>query len=223
MAAVLAAGLSTANLKAGNLLVDPGFELQTPAEQGGWMPSGDTWWTADAAHSGNWSIAHFAWNAVSYAFQWFPAAPGSQWRMTGYGMPPWGLAEEPAFGLIQVSFFDIDGNDLGTLETSGTGPKISNPVDWGTPLSQWQFLDTGVATAPEGTAFIHAFTLYVDLASDWQGVCFDDVALEVLGVTHGQYVSSIALNAGRLQRARLITAQEAATMVTKAAKSAGGR
>lgn len=225
MAVMVGAVLSTANLTAGNLLVDPGYEMQTPPEEGGWIPFGVTWWSSDYAHSGNWSIVHAAWYDVPGAYQGFPAAPGSKWQMTGYGMAPIPLSGEPAFGVIQVSFFDIYGNDLGTVETSGTATpaKISNPVNSGTPPGEWVFLDTGVATAPEGAAFICAYTLYVDFTGLWQGVCFDDVDLEVLGVTHGGYVSSIAHNADTLKRAGLITGQQSAEMVVKAAQSAGGK
>ena len=48
-----------------------------------------------------------------------------------------------------------------------------------TPVGEWTSLDTGIATAPAGTATVQAFTLYVDFSgSDTsQGVYFDDLSL----------------------------------------------
>jgi len=144
--------------------------------------------------------------------------------MKGYGMTPVPLFGSPAFGVIQVTFFDIFGNDLGTVETAGNPfPALtSGPVDETSTPGEWIFLDTGTATAPAGTAYIQAFTLYVDFSGYFQGVYFDDVSLEVLEVNHGQYVSSIAHNAATLQRDGLITSDQAATMIRTAALSSGG-
>jgi len=84
--------------------------------------------------------------------------------------------------------------------------------------------ETGGAIAPEGTVHIQAFTIYVEYSGMvWmQGVAFDDLDLEVVGENHGQYVSSISLNAGQLERAGLITESGAAVIVETAANSAGG-
>ena len=119
---------------------------------------------------------------VSGSFQEHPAEPGSSWRLTGYGLTPTELKGTPAFGILQVSFFDADGNDLGTVQTASkdTPPaKTSNEVNRQTPVGEWVFLDTDVATAPEGAATIQAFTLYVDFSGSGisQGVYFDDLSL----------------------------------------------
>ena len=163
--------------------------------------------------------------SIPVTFQQFPAAPGSQWQMTGYGLTPSPLLGAPAFGIIQVSFFDIFGNDLGTVETAGTGTraKISNPVDGSATPGQWIFLDTGIATAPAGTAYIQAFTVYVDFSGNIQGVYFDDTNLRVLVKNHGAYVSSIAHNAQALEEAGFITQAQADAMVSAAATSSGGK
>jgi len=215
---------ATLTAHAQNLLVDPGFELQTPVAAGGWFSFGGVYST-DFARTGTWSMLNAGIFNVPGTFQQFPAAPGSQWRMTGYGLTPSPLLGGPAFGIVQVTFFDVFGNDLGTVETAGTGTraKISNPVDGSSTPGQWIFLDTGVATAPLGTAFIQAFTLYVDFSGNFQGVYFDDVSLQVLGKNHGDYVSSIARNAALLQQAGNITAAQADAMVNAAAMSSGGK
>jgi len=89
--------------------------------------------------------------------------------------------KDAGFGVLQVSFFDANGKDLGTVQTAGdtTKAKTSSQVNRGSPVNEWIFLDTGVATAPEGTATIQAFTLFVDFSGSdrTQGVYFDDLSL----------------------------------------------
>ena len=87
---------------------------------------------------------------------------------------------------MQVTFFSANGKDLGTVETEGNTSaraKLSNEVNSGSPVGEWVYLDTGVATAPEGTDTVQAFTLFVDYSGQnrFQGVHFDDVRLCALG------------------------------------------
>ena len=176
-----------------NPLKDPGFELKLPPEKGGWRLFDESMFSSDTARSGsqsmfNWGFSRnvpyppYLLGSVSGSFQEFPASPESQWRLTGYGAAPVALKGAPAFGVVQISFFDADGKDLGTVETaSDQGPqaRISNKVTAATPVGQWVTLDTGIVTAPEGTALIHAFTLFVDYSGSnrSQGVYFDDLTL----------------------------------------------
>jgi hypothetical protein len=128
----------------------------------------------------------FLHGTISGSYQELPAEPGSRWRLTGYGMTPTPLKGAPAYGIVQVSFFDDDGNDLGTLETAKNGKhkaKTSNQLNAGSIAGEWILLDTGVATAPAKAAKIHAFTLFVDYSGSGgsQGVYFDDMKLCALG------------------------------------------
>ena len=222
MILALFAAISTLNLKAGNLLVDPGFENQTPAAQGGWLSFGG-FFSLDYAHNGIRSMFVPTDFGVPGAFQQFPAAPGSKWQLTGYGLTASFL--QGSLGLIQFTFFDSSGHDLGTVETSGNQfpAKTSNPIDaTSTPLV-WTRLDTGIATAPAGTAYVQAFVIFINFTGIAQGVYFDDLDLEVLGVTHGQYVESIIKNALTLKANGLITGTTALDMVKAATQSAGGK
>ena len=171
-----------------NALRDPSFEQGLPAEQGGWHLFGGRF-TADQARDGQRSLFDAAFEGQSGSYQELPAKPGSRWRLTGYGMTPAPLRGAPAFGLLQLSFFDAQGKDLGTVETAGQRfPALtSNRIDASSPSKDWIRLDTGIGTAPEGTATIQAFTLYVDhafnlqgaalAATNFQGVYFDDLHL----------------------------------------------
>lgn len=166
-----------------NVLRDASFELQLPPEQGGWSVFDPNFsvFTSDQARSGSQSLFNTASFGVSGSFQTHSAEPGSIWRLTGYGLksaPIFGGGA--AFGIVQFTFFDELGNELGTVETAGQPfpALVSNRVDQFAPLDRWVFLDTGVGTAPEGTATIQAFTLYVDFSGNFgQGVYFDDLKL----------------------------------------------
>lgn len=178
-------------------LVDASFELRTPSRDGGWTLFDESAISSAHAHSGDRAMYNAGYSQTttyppyfvgmaSGSFQQFPADAGSQWRLTGYGMTPVRLDGTPAFGILQITFFDADGNDIGTLETSESSTakaKTSNEVNNQTPAGEWTFLDTGLATAPDGTASVQAFTLYVDYSgtNKSQGVFFDDLSLCEVG------------------------------------------
>lgn len=176
-----------------NLLKDPGFESRLASEQGGWILFDGSRYSTEQARTGkhsifNWGFSRtvpsppFLLGMASGSYQEFPAGPGSRWRLTGYGAANTRLEGAPAFGIVQVSFFDAAGNDLGTVETADDNNATaltSNQVNSASPVGEWIFLDTGVATAPANTAKIHAFTLFVDYSGSEiiQGVYFDDIKL----------------------------------------------
>jgi len=192
MTALLAFGAGAAQADDGGLLKDPGFELKLPADDGGWDLFEISMFSKNQARTGTQSMFNagfsrtvpynpFFLGNASGAFQEFPAAPGSRWRLTGYGLTPRPLVGTPAFGILQLSFFDANGKDLGTVETSegDTKAKASNQVDNQSAVGEWIFLDTGIVTAPARTATVQAFTLYVDYSGSdlTQGVYFDDLTL----------------------------------------------
>ncbi len=174
-------------------LKDASFEQQLSPDDGGWILFDESTYSGDHARTGSWSMLNaglsrtvayppYFVGTVSGSYQEFPAQPGSRWKLTGYGMAPIALEGAPAFGIVQVSFFDADGEDLGTIETVDSDTalaKTSNEVNSQTPAGEWTYLDTGIATAPAGTATVQAFTLFVDFSgSDTsQGVYFDDLRL----------------------------------------------
>lgn len=190
--ASLAGAPSVALGESSGPLKDAGFELQTAADEGGWRLFEISLFSKNYARSGSQSMfnggfsrtvpfqATFIGNA-SGAYQEFPAMAGSRWKLTGYALTPATLEGTTAFGVLQISFFDTNGKDLGTVETAGgtTKAKTSSQVNRRSTVSEWISLDTGVATAPEGTATIQAFTLFVDFSGSdkTQGVYFDDLSL----------------------------------------------
>ena len=174
------------------MLADASFERQLPPAEGGWRLFEISLYSKNHARTGSQSMFNGGFSRTvpfqpyfighaSGAYQEFPAEPGSRWRLTGYGLSPAKLQGTPAFGILQLSFFNTEGKDLGTVETAdgGTRAKISNEVNNRSATNEWIFLDTGVATAPAGTATVQAFTLYVDYSGTGtvQGVYFDDLTL----------------------------------------------
>jgi hypothetical protein len=190
---LLVFGPQTAIAADANLLKDASFDMQLPPDQGGWILFDESQFSTKKARSDgksmfNWGFSRtvafppYLTGTVSGSYQEFPATSGSSWRLTGYAATDTQLKGATAFGIIQVSFFDADGNDLGTVETSGNKTplaKTSSRVNSLTPAGEWVFLDTGIATAPTGTARVQAFTLYVDYSDSntSQGVYFDDLSL----------------------------------------------
>jgi len=68
------------------------------------------------------------------------------------------------------------------VETAGASKpraKTSNQINSASPAGEWIFLDTGIVTAPDNAARVHAFTLFVDYSGTGvaQGVYFDDLEL----------------------------------------------
>ncbi len=227
VAAALAALPPTVH--AWNILVDPRFEHQTTPERGGWILFGGAFSTSQA-RSGRWSMQDQFCGifGVAGSYEQFPAAPGSRWRLTGYGLVPAGLVGDPGamFGIIQVTFFDALGHDLGTVETRGAPfpAKTSAHVDATTPPAQWMFLDTDPVTAPEGTAYVQPFRLWLDFTGQGlcQGASFDDLRLDVLGMDRERYVDSIERNARTLRQAGILTQAQAAAMEEAAEQAAEG-
>ncbi len=181
-----------------NPLKDPGFESETAAKDGGWDMFGPSRFSAEYSRQGNMSMLNGATSksvpyppyfigTVSGSYQQLAAQPRSKWRLTGYGLTPRKLVGTPAFGLVQISFFDDRGRDLGTAETvdeKTPKAKLSEEINNQSRVAEWIELDTGIATAPEGTVAVQAFTIYVDYSGSniFQGVYFDDLNLECIDV-----------------------------------------
>jgi len=181
---------------AANLLADPGFELQTPSGSGGWNLFNGAAFNNTQAHSGSWSMLDATVNNVPGSFQEFAASAGMKFQLTGYGMTTTTLAGSPAFGVVQISYFDSAHVNLGTVETSPGNAKTSAQINSSSTAGVWTFLDTGVATAPANTAFIQAFTIYVDFSGNSQGVYFDD--LNLVQVPEPSSLGLLAAGAGVL-------------------------
>jgi hypothetical protein len=175
--------LLTPTAASANLLVDPGFESGTPVAGGigGWEPFNAAAFSTAQAYSGAYSMELLTTNNVPGAYQVIPASPGDVFTLTGWAMAPVALAgPEPAFGGIQISYFDDLGTDLGTVET-GPGTAAAdfrgiNQAGGDFVAGVWEELSV-TATAPAGTTKIQAFPIYIDFSGNTQGIYVDDMVL----------------------------------------------
>jgi hypothetical protein len=174
---------STFSYAAPNLLIDPSFEGQVTSPTnngvGGWTLFNGAAFSTDHALTGTHSMKDVTVNNVPGSFETFPASAGQQFELTGFGFTPTVLAGNPGFGIVQIAYFDAGGNNLGTVETGAGNAKGSAQINGGSAINTWIPLDTGIATAPAGTASIQAFTLVVDFngPAAGEGVYFDDLNL----------------------------------------------
>ena len=122
-------------------LVDASFEIETPADEGGWTLFDESVISSEHARTGEQAMYNaglsqtttyppYFVGMASGSFQEFPAEPGSRWQLTGYGMTPVSLDGTPAFGIVQISFFDADGKDIGTVETTGSSTDAPPGMVW---------------------------------------------------------------------------------------------
>jgi PEP-CTERM motif len=200
---------SAFSASAQNLLIDPSEEIGTAASAGGWNTTfGGVRSTAFSRTpatppAGGHSIRDAA-GGVPDTFQG-PTNPnltnvtaGAQFDFTGFGLVTNSIVS--GFGGIQASFFSAAGVNLGTVETSPGNAKFSNRIDSNNVVistgvlgnQTWIPLDTGVFTAPAGTAYLEVFTINVNLveSNGSAGVWYDDLSLVAVPEP-----SSIALGA----------------------------
>src|SRR5262245_12626375 len=95
---------------AGPSIVDPSFELHT-----GWTTFNGAAYSSAYAHTGTNSMADVTLNNVPGSFEQFPASPGDQWTLSGFGFTPsqllGGLFGGTSFGVLQLTFFDSANNN----------------------------------------------------------------------------------------------------------------
>jgi len=113
--------------------------------------------------------------AFSGWFQNVPAVPGSKWKTSGYG-------NSASFDLISAGndvflvteFHDEFGGNLGSSTNSASVPTgASNSL-------AYEFYETTVGTAPEGTAFARAVILQIQSGFAGGATWWDDMSLTQL-------------------------------------------
>lgn len=180
-----------------NLLIDPSFELNTAGSAGGWnivngsVRSTGAWDPPPA--TGGHSIRLPAGTTTPLCYQG-PLNPnltnitaGMQFDLTAYGMITNANTTGSAF--IQVAFFGANGVGIGPAMTSNRIDSNTPPALISSPGSlptsgTWIFLDTGVITAPTGTAYMDVYGISVNMflpvvgGSTWE----DNFDLEAVAV-----------------------------------------
>lgn len=171
-----ALALSIAPTYGQNLLSDPGFESGTPVGSGvgGWSTFNGAAFSQNYARSGTWSMLDNGPSVytVPGSYEKLAATPGLSFTLSGFGFTPSAISGT-GDGFLQISFFDSSGNDLGTVQTGGSGALASSVhIDSSSTPGTWIPMSV-TATAPANTAFVQPFTLVLDPTPT--AVYFDDL------------------------------------------------
>lgn len=196
-ASALACLISTFSASAQNLLIDPSYELNTAASAGGWNGGGSVRatgeWMPPPATGGHSFRLPAGSNAVNLAFEG-PLNPnltnitaGSEFDLTAYGLVTNAIIS--GFSGVQATFFSASGANLGTVQTSPGQAIFSNQINSNNATisassssptnGTWIPLDTGVFTAPTGSAYMDVFAISVDVveSNGAAGTWIDNLSL----------------------------------------------
>ena len=199
--------LGAISASATNLLIDPGLELQTPGTgngtNGGWNAANGA--VKNSTFTNHTVGGHLAlrlppgassvpliWENVGTITGVGAVSAGMQFDLTAYGFITNTITTGRAG--IQATFFGgaSGTNNLGTVETSPGTAKFSNNIDSNSAVNTWISLDTGVFTAPAGTAYMQVYGIGIFLQPNGNSVWEDDFDLELVAVPEP---STIALSA----------------------------
>ena len=122
-----------------------------------------------------------AFQIVTNNFSGQAVSNGQIWAVTGYGLNWSGDKIDNSqqvgalsFGVLQVGFYDISNNLIGTAFNS-------NEITTNTPLDQWTSC-TVTATAPAGTFGVGAIAIHVGNNGALGSVFWDDIVLTNTGI-----------------------------------------
>ena len=176
LAAVLALTASTA--QAQNLLVDPGFESGAPGQNnpipipggvgGGWAVFNGAGYSQAHPEFGSWGIQEIqgigqAWNFEAPYQVIGGVSPGQKYTLTADFMTPTGISSSGfAPVLIQLTYFNAAGADLGTVETGGAGALAVQYTP--AAMNTW-YEGTVTATAPAGAVYVAPYLAFMENGS----------------------------------------------------------
>jgi PEP-CTERM motif len=179
IAGALAFAVATSQA-ASNLLVDPGFESGAPGQPnpipipggagGGWAVFGGATYSQAHPEFGSWGIQEMqgigqAWNFEAPYQVIGGVSAGQKFTLTGDFMTTTGNSQAPGGYVpvvIQMTFFNASGTDLGTVETGGVGAKAVQ-YNMGA-LNTW-VTGTVTATAPAGAAYVGPYLAFMENGS----------------------------------------------------------
>lgn len=172
---VLAGEYTVSGIPVPNLLADPGFESGTPVASGmgGWGELNGAVFSQNYAHAGLWSLQDpFSSGNINVSgFQILPAAAGSLFDVSGWGLTPTKLSAGGQ-GLLLVNFLDSSQN---LINSGGTVFYQMGSINSSTQAQSWTSL-SGSVTAPTGTAYIEVEAeLFNGAAGD--SVYYDDMSV----------------------------------------------
>ena len=178
LAALLAFTATTA--QAQNLLVDPGFESGAPGQPnpiplpggagGGWTVFNGAGYSTAHPETGTWGIQEIqgigqAWNFEAPYQVIGGVSAGLQYTLSADYMTTTGNSQTPGGYtpiVIQLTYLNAAGTDIGTVETGGAGAKAIQ-YNMGA-LNTW-FPGTVTATAPAGAVYVSSYLAFMENGS----------------------------------------------------------
>jgi hypothetical protein len=162
-----------------NILANPSFELAPPncggSDAQGWTNFGNGQLQAFLPRTGDNAAKLFGGFsgpfAVSGWFQNVAATPGTKWKAAGWGRSFNGDILQPVNDVfVGIEFFDNANNNLVGTATRSSG--VPTPGD-----DTYRFYETGIATAPENTAFARLVILQLQFDFAGGATWWDDMSL----------------------------------------------
>ena len=187
--------ISGFSVSAVNLLIDPGLELQTAGTgngtNGGWnVANGAVKNSTYTNHTVGGTLSlrlppgasstPLAWQNIGTITGVGAVSAGMQFQLTGYGFITNSITTGRA--LVQATFFSSSFVNLGTVETAPGVAKTSNNIDSNSVVKAWIPLDTGVFTAPAGTAYMQVYGIGINLQPNGNSVWLDDFDLQLIAI-----------------------------------------
>jgi hypothetical protein len=178
IAAALA--FTAATTQAQNILVDPGFESGAPGQPnpipvpggagGGWAVFNGAAFSQAHPETGLWGIQEIqgigqAWNFEAPYQVVGGASAGQQYTLTADYMTTTGDSQAPGGYVpvvIQLTYLDATGADLGTVETS---PGNARAVQYNLGALNTWFTATVTATAPAGAVYVAPYLAFMENGS----------------------------------------------------------
>lgn len=170
--------LTAATAQAANLLVDPGFESGAAGQPnpiplpggvgGGWAVFNGASFSQAHPEFGSWGIQEIqgigqAWNFEAPYQVIGGVSAGQRYTLTAGYMTPTGISSSGyAPVLIQLTFLNAGGTDVGTVETAGAGALAVQYTP--AAINTW-FTATVTATAPAAAVYAAPYLAFMENGS----------------------------------------------------------